>query len=434
MKKLRIGIIGTGERGCYVLGTRIVELSKELNLEITMLCDWNKNRVDDALEHLKSQCITHKLPWANTMQGTVDYRELINSEYVDLILITTHTDQHRDPAIYALQSGKHVYLDKPISVTLEDSQKILDTEQETGNTLIMGFTRRYEYPWRKIRELLVAESIGTLQMMQIRSIIPYTRYLQMWHRNPLYSGGALNDKSSHHLDVFNWLTGTTCTQVSAIGGKSAFLATREDAPLRCSECDDNRCPYRRSANVLDDKEGTHVLHLPSWRQATDERDIADMCVYRAGADVIDHTIATYQYANGVKASLFWAIYGPHSADQETLELVGSRGRMILERASGTIHLYQIGDGEHGESMQILDARDEGFASSHYGADLQLIRDMRRFCDLRNSHQNTESLGCAHAVDGHEALRMIIATTKSILQNGTPVNLQESDDTFRKKGE
>lgn len=426
MGRIRIGIVGAGERGCYVLGTRIVELSRELDMEITAICDCSSGRIGDAIGYLRHLCASRNLDWGSSIDGTPRFEDLVDNPRVDLVLVTTHTDQHRAPAIYALRSGKHVYLDKPIAVTLEDSQAIIDTERETGNPLIMGFTRRYERSWRMVREALRSGIVGTLQLMQIRSIIPYTRYLQMWHRRNAWSGGALNDKSSHHLDVFNWMAGSQCIQVGAVGGRSGLFEPREDAPLRCASCSDLSCPYRRTPDSTDDKEGTHVLHLPSWRDAVDERDVADTCVYRPGADIIDHAVCTYVYESGVKASLFWAIYGPHADDQETLELIGSRGRIVLERSTARIRVHAIGDGPNNETITVMDTRDENFASSHYGADIQLLRDIRSFCDLRDAGKPVDSLGCASAADGDEALRMIKATIASIEKQGTPVPLHRKD--------
>lgn len=421
MPLLKIGIIGAGERGCYVLGTRMIELAKELKIQITAICDINENRVEDALNYLSSKCQEYELDWGNNISGSTDYRELIDNPQVNCVFITTHTDNHKEPAIYAIESEKLVYLDKPISVTIEDALAIFQAEQKAQQSVIMGFTRRYENSWKKAKELLDASKIGKLQMIQIRSVIPYTRYFQMWHRKSAWSGGALNDKASHLLDVFRWMTGTTanCKFVSAIGGQSDIFAPRDDAPFRCSECDVTDCPYRREANENDDREGTHVLNQPSWKYATKERDIADLCVYRPGSDIIDHAIASYQFDNGIKASLFWAIYGPHANDQETLELVGSKGRIVLERETGKVVVYTLSTSAKNKHYTIYDTRDEYFDSSHYGADIQLIKDVRSYFDGKS----LEELKCARVEDGVHSLAMIIATAQSIEKKGMPVYLE-----------
>ncbi len=422
MNLLKVGIIGVGERGCYVLGSRLVELAKELNIQITALCDINERRIEDAKQYLGAQCKKHGLSWGDLIWGTTDFTQLVDHPQVNCVLITTHTDNHRESAVYAIESGKLVYLDKPISVTMEDAQAIVHTQAKAQRPVIMGFTRRYEASWRKAKELLDSSVIGSLQMMQIHSIIPYTRYFQMWHRKTAWSGGALNDKASHLLDVFRWMIGSnaTCRFVSAVGGKSEIFTPRDDAPYRCSECDLIDCAYRRDANEHDDREGTHVLNQPSWKYATKERDIADLCVYRPGSDIIDHAIATYQFENGVKASLLWAIYGPHAYDQETLELIGSKGRIVLERETGNVTVHALGSKPNEETHTIYDTRGEYFNSSHYGADIQLIKDIRSYFDGKS----LDALGCAKVVDGIHSLAMVLATEQSVAQEGVPVFLKQ----------
>ncbi|MDA3951828.1 MAG: Gfo/Idh/MocA family oxidoreductase [Spirochaeta sp.] len=395
-----VGIIGVGDRGCFVLGARLREVERETGLRVVALCDTNPARLEDASSYLSG----HGDGPAPTFHLYRDYRELIDDAAVDLILVTTHTYLHRDPTIYALESGKAVYLDKPISVTEEDARSILTAEERTGNRLIMGFTRRYEASWQAARTLVADGAIGDVHMLQIRSLIPYTRYLQMWHRKKQYSGGALNDKSSHHIDVFNWFVNDTCSAVTAFGGRSGIFAPDPSAPTHCAVCDRD-CPYRRGPDQAWSKEGAQVLGYRSWAAADNELDRADTCVYQPGADIEDHVIASFAYENGVKASLFWSIFGPPAPDQETLEVLGSSGRLVLTRSTGTIELIS----EYGTHRETIKAGGPDFASSHYGADLELVRRMRRFVD--------GEIPTATARDGYQSLRMIQAVATSIAAGG-----------------
>jgi len=267
MKRIGVGIIGTGERGCFILGARLAELAAETGFRLEALCDVLPNRLQEASSFLidsfaKAGEDVHPALYT-------DYRDLIADERVDFIVITTHTYTHREIAVAALESGKRVYLDKPISVTLEDAKAIIDAERRTGNMLIMGFTRRYEQSWQTARELLLAGEIGTLQMLQIRSLIPYTRYFQLWHRRKQWSGGALNDKSSHHFDVMNWMTGSSPVRLTAMGGRSSIFAPDPNAPPYCAVCTRD-CPYRRKPSSGESREGGHILRYPSWSEATEE--------------------------------------------------------------------------------------------------------------------------------------------------------------------
>jgi predicted dehydrogenase len=405
--KIGIGIIGTGDRGCFTLGARIVELAPDTGMNVVALCDRNADRMREAGEFLVAHAQTRGTP-LDPPRLYADYRELIADPAVSVILITTHTDAHREPAIAALDSGKKVYLDKPISVTEDDARAIVEAEKRTGNRLIMGFTRRYESSWREAHRIVESGAIGNVQMMQIRSLIPYTRYLQMWHRRSARSGGALNDKSSHHLDVFRWIASAPCQRIHAVGGRSGIFAPDPTAPTHCAVCD-RVCPYRRGPNETWNKEGSQVLGYRSWAEAHRERDRADTCVYLPGADIEDHAMVMLEFANGVKASLFWAIFGPPAPDQETLEVLGSKGRLVLTRSTGRIVLYT----DYGRRSEEIDARGPDFESSHYGADLELVRTLRRFVDGASPP--------AGASDGYESLRMILAARQS-MESGRAVDL------------
>lgn len=407
MGTIGIGIIGTGERGCFIVGSRLAEMAKETGFRIVAMCDVLPARLDDAVGFLKGAYTKAGVPF--DPKRYADHRELIADPAVDFIVVTTHTFAHAAVAIPAIESGKSVYLDKPISVTLADALAIREAEARIGKRLIMGFTRRYEPSWRAVHELSASGIIGAVQMLQIRSLIPYTRYFQLWHRRKSWSGGALNDKSSHLFDVLNWMAGDTPIRVSAMGGRSSLFAPDPSAPPYCAVCD-RECPYRRRASAGESPEGGHILRYPSWTEATEEINRADTCVYAPGSDIEDHAVCMAEYGNGVKASLFWAIFGPESDDQETLELLGSSGRIVLTRATGTVEVIS----DYGKSKRSMYVGGPEFGSSHYGADKALIRDMRAFFDGADPVATSE--------DGLKSLRMVVAAQESMADGARPIDL------------
>jgi predicted dehydrogenase len=339
------------------------------------------------------------------------YEKLLADKDIDLVLVTTPTCFHRQHTLAALQAGKRVYLDKPIAVTLEDSDVIVKAVKEAGSPVLMGFTRRYEAVWRKAYELVSQGAIGQLTMMQIRSVIPYTRYYHLWHRRNAWSGGALNDKCSHHMDVFNWFAAGRCTAIAAIGSQSPQFTPREDAPDRCLNCTEEDCPYNLYKDPLFEEMNIGRLP-PSWRKRHAEMYQIDNCVFAPGADIIDHTIANLQYDNGIKASLFFNIYGPKASDQETFELIGTQGRLTLTRHTGEIALYS----NYGKKYEVIETPHDEFTSSHFGADLELVREMD--CFMKGADP------IVSVREGHESLRMIHAIQSSIERGGKQVLMDE----------
>jgi len=410
MSTLRVGIIGTGSRGITCIGRQIAEQSKELDITITAFCNRTESRMEIARDELNELAVASGNP-PLSIRFHATAQQLINDPEVDLIVITSPTAAHAEATIPALRSGKKVYLDKPIAHTLEDSIAIRNAEVEAGNPMIMGFTRRYETPWLKLREIVSSGKIGDLKMMLIRAVLPYSFYFQTWHRTRAVSGGALNDKGSHYTDVFNWFVGDAkATQVNAFGGRNVFIE-EEDAPEFCSVCDRD-CPYRASEAMPDTQDQMKGAVDHSYETETDPLKRKDNCVYKSGADIFDHASIHYQYNNGVVANIFYNVYGPQADDEETLELVGTKGRIILTRLRGEIDIVT----DYGEkSHEVIECKSEDFETSHFGADRKLVQKIAAF---GRGEQST-----VDGAYGLEATRMILAAMKSIDEGGVTVDLE-----------
>jgi predicted dehydrogenase len=413
-----VGIIGLGVRGFYCIGMNMAQTCHETGFRIAALCDRNPDRMEEVHDMLvgayagKGVTISPEL-----YQDGVD---LIEAPEVDLVVITSITDTHRQFAVPALRSGKKVYCDKPLAQNAEDAVAIVEAEAETDNPLIMGFTRRYESAWKRAYALLKDGVIGDLIMIQIRDIIPYHRYLTAWWRRREWSGGALNDKGCHLFDAFNWYAGSRATRVHGFGGRSV-VEPDPDAPPRCSECD-RECPYRRRS--ADSSAYDIIPHFgPSWLEETDEKHMDDVCVYAPGSDLYHNGSIHFAYENAgqrpVIASYLYTIFGPRAEDQETLELVGTTGRIRLTRHTGSLDVVS-GYGHGGrDDHRVVDCQDEDFGDSHFGADLALIRELRRFCD--------GAPPTVSAREGLEATRMVMAALKSMDGGGVTVEMDEIPD-------
>jgi len=401
-----VAIIGAGERGVYYIGARMAELAAETGFRIIGVHDRLSDRARLAAHHLNG--IYARLGIEPAVQAYDDMQAVIDHHSVELVIVTTHTDAHREPVEIAARAEKRIYLDKPIAVTLADADVIVEAETAGPHPVMMGFTRRYEKSWVEAVAMAHGGAVGQPQMILLRSVIPYTRYLQLWHRDQKKSGGAINDKCSHHFDVLNWIAGCVPLSVSAIGGRSGIFRPDPEAPPRCAECTRN-CPYRRHHTLIDRFEGVGHPANESWTLATRVEDRNDNCVYLPGADIDDHAIITVAYENGITACIFFSIFGPWASDQETLEIVGASGRLRMERHSGNIDLVA----DHGHRTETITFTDPDRASSHFGADLELVRTMRRFCG-----------GAAPPVgprDGLLSLRMVHAALESLGGGGAPVN-------------
>ncbi len=408
-----IGIIGAGSRGINNIGRHVATQSAELDLSVAALCDNSAQRLRIGANDIDAAAAASgNAPFGPALYA--DANDLIRDDSVDLVAITTPTAAHRDAAVAALESGKKVYLDKPMAHTVADAVSIREAELRSNNPMIMGFTRRYERPWLELFDMLERGTIGELRMMLIRAVLPYFRYFNMWHRDRAISGGALNDKASHYADVFNWFARGRSLQVNAFGGRHVFTP-RDDTPDFCADCDDRSCPYR----AVSPSHLSEYLEGPidaTFFAGSDPSQRKDHCVYKPGADIFDHASVHYQYDNGIVATIFYNIYGPRAHDEETFELVGTRGRMILTRHKGEIDVV-TDYGEH--RHEVIECKAEAFETSHFGADRKLVRDLAAFARGR--------LTPVDGADGLESTRMILAAMQSIDDGGRTIRMADIPD-------
>ena len=141
----------------------------------------------------------------------------------------------------------------------------------------------------------------------------------------------------------------------------------------------------------------------------------DVCVYAPGADLYHNGSIHIAYENGVIASFFSTIFGPPAEDEETMELVGTEGRIILTRHTGTLDVVS----DYGREHQVLDCRGADFGGSHFGADVALIRELRGFCD--------GAPPAVSACEGLEATRLVMAALQSMDGGGVTIEMEEISD-------
>ena len=405
--KIGVGIIGTGRRG-NSLALTIADLFEETNLEVRALCNRTRSRMEETREALLEKYAQNNI--FPSIELHEHHEDLVKDPNVNLIMIVTPQYAHRDPAVAALRSGKKVFLDKPMAASFKDALKIYEEESLSDNLLNIGFTRRYEKTWLKAYELVRNGSIGDVKMMLVRDIVPYHIYFHTWHRRMEWSGGVIGDKGSHFFDVFNWFSGSYPERLSAFGSRTVYLSDPE-APERCSMCERD-CPYRIGQKKTETRQDAMVDVSDSRAKEIEVIKRFDNCVYLPGADINDHGVVNIIYPKAIKATLFWSIFGPDADDQETFEVVGEKGRIILTRHTGKIDMIT----DYGKNHEIFDERGENFNNSHFGADHRLISELEKFY-----------FGKPPIVTGKgglETVRMVDAVHRSINAGGNLINMKD----------
>lgn len=208
-KELRIGVIGAGGRG------GLVRLAHDPGAGVRVVAG-----VDIRPEALRA---FQEYFGEDTFVGE-DYRDLLRRDDVDAVFVTTPDDCHEEHAVAALEAGKHVYLEKPMAITIEGCDRILAAARDNGVKLYLGHNMRHFPVVRKMKELIDTGAIGEPKVAWCRHFVAYggDAYFKDWHAERSRSTSLLLQKGAHDIDVLHWLCGAYSRRVTAMGGLTLY--------------------------------------------------------------------------------------------------------------------------------------------------------------------------------------------------------------------
>jgi myo-inositol 2-dehydrogenase/D-chiro-inositol 1-dehydrogenase len=138
-----------------------------------------------------------------------DSTEIIEDASIDAVLICTSTDTHAPLIEAASRAGKHIFCEKPVSMSLEATDRALEAVRTAGVKLQTGFNRRFDANYARVRRAIVEGEIGDLHMLHIISrdpAPPPIAYVKV-------SGGIFADMMIHDFDMARFLTGSEPTEI-----------------------------------------------------------------------------------------------------------------------------------------------------------------------------------------------------------------------------
>ena len=144
-------------------------------------------------------------------KSTTDLDGVLSDEDVDGIIISTRHDLHAGMTIRALKAGKQVFVEKPLALKPEELDEIISAVEETGNTVTVGFNRRFSPHSKKMKSYL-GERPGPMNViatMNAGHIPP-----DIWVHDPEVGGGRILGEACHYIDLITYLTGSKVVEVS----------------------------------------------------------------------------------------------------------------------------------------------------------------------------------------------------------------------------
>lgn len=197
MERTRVGVIGMGRFG----ELHAVTYKKIEGVELYGVSSRNQAHVDEMARKYN-------------VRGYTDYHELLREPDIDAVSISVPPGVQREIAVAAMRAGKHVLLEKPISISLEDAQKIAETAKETNTVAMVGYVERFNPSLRRTKALIQNGKIG--QVYKVSS-----RRASRFGVKPDWvfsETGMMIHNIGHDLDIIRWMMEDKIVSVYAMGG------------------------------------------------------------------------------------------------------------------------------------------------------------------------------------------------------------------------
>ncbi len=202
-----VGGLGVAVIGCGYWGINYVRVLKELlEVEIVVACDERPVRLKHVSETFSGVVTTERL------------EDVLESERIQAVIIATPATAHFDVTRRALEAGKHVLVEKPLTTDSTEALELVELADRRGLTMAVGHTFLHNAAVHKMREYISSGAIGDL----------YYLYSRRTNLGPIRDDvNALWDLAPHDISIFNYLLDETPQWVSAVGSR-ALENNRED--------------------------------------------------------------------------------------------------------------------------------------------------------------------------------------------------------------
>ena len=192
-EKIRFGMVGAGAISNSHLGALVVRD----DVEIVCIADPNLERAKAQAEKYKAQ------------RFVASYDELARMDDIQAVAVGIPTQFHADASVKMLQRGKHVLCEKPMARTLKECDEMNAAAKANNVVLQIGFVRRFDPDWGKIRELVQAGKVGRpcLWRRIVVGAAPGPPNYGTWYSESRFSDGPHNESGSHDFDFVRYVFG-----------------------------------------------------------------------------------------------------------------------------------------------------------------------------------------------------------------------------------
>jgi len=381
MSQLRIGVIGVTGRG----GIARHWHDPEGRSVVVAGADVSQEALDMFKQNINGDAFT-----------TLDYQELLSREDIDAVAIASPDFTHEEYVCAAFQAGKHIFCEKPMAITTEGCDRMLQAWKESGKQFMIGFNMRYMNIFRVMKDVVDSGAIGEVKAVWVRHFVGHGGewYYHDWHGASRNSTGLLLQKASHDIDMIHWITGHYGKRVIGFGSLDYYGGDKPN-DLVCNECDE-----KETCVEYQYKEGGKANKM-------------NMCVYRKEIDVEDNSTILIELDNGIKATYMQCHYTPDYCRNYTF--IGTEGRLENLDDGSQVIVKLRNRSNRWKNLADHRYNVKPAAGGHGGADPLLARD---FLDM--IFEGKEPVATPMA--GRMSVAVGVAGTHSIRNNSCAVDI------------
>lgn len=276
----------------------------------------------------------------------------------DCVFVVTPNTTHAELAEKTLNAGKHLFLEKPVAADWADAERIRRAAQaHPEQTIQLGFMLRYSSFFRKIVDTVHSGALGRVVMVRANERLSFAHsnaYRRGWRRRAAVTGGIMNEKCSHDIDVMNWIMSKQAkpADVFSIGGNELFAEAPAGTTQKCADCPDEKCVFRFNAEK--NLSGRYTMARDS--------NYFENCTYRTDADVMTNQSIIIRYDDNTQG--IFTIMGYAGAGEERdIMIHGTNGRITGDLTTGkitielfreqTVEEFEFQGGMHGDGDSLI---------------------------------------------------------------------------------
>jgi len=415
MSKIRVGLIGAGQRGKDIYGN--YALVNPEHIEFVAVAEPNEIKRKEFSEKHNIKSEYQFESWEQLLE---------KDKFCDAVVIATPDRTHFEPAKLALKKDYHILLEKPMSSIPEEVMKLGILAKENNKVFMICHVLRYTPFFNTIKKIIGSGEIGDIMSIQHNENIGYFHFGHSFvrgnWRNSNLSSSLMLQKSCHDMDILLWLVGSPCRKIASFGELSYFKKERkpEGAGDRCVECSiESKCPYsavKLYYNNVGRWPTTAIVEI----QTIDEVKKAvakgpyGRCVYNCDNNVVDHQSTILEFENNVTATFNLSAFT--NQVNRTLKIMGTKGeiRAIDSKNEIEVQLFDTNERKVVNPKQIT--------GGHGGGDTGIIED---FISLILSNKGKALTSANVSVQSH---MMAFAAEESRLTDKV-VNMKDYYNNF-----